>query len=256
MRILRIHHGGIDYWARLVDERTARLWTAAPFEGGEETDRLVPIKEGSVLAPVAPQKIVCVGRNYRAHAEELGNEVPAEPLLFLKPASALVADGEAIELPPQSERVEHEGELGVVVGRRLRNADRTAAADAVFGSCCANDVTARDLQRRDVQFTRAKGFDTFCPCGPWIETEADPADLRLVVRVDGEVRQDASTRDMIHAVPAILAHVSSVMTLLPGDLVLTGPPAGVGPLRDGNVVEVEIPGVGKLTNQVRAGGAA
>jgi 2-keto-4-pentenoate hydratase/2-oxohepta-3-ene-1,7-dioic acid hydratase in catechol pathway len=263
MRILRLRHGGLDYFARQVDESTARLWTNAPWHGGAETDRLVPLRAEALLAPVTPTKIVCVGRNYRAHAAELGNEVPAEPLLFLKPPSALVGPGAAIELPPQSQRVEHEGELGVVVARRLRGCDAAGARAAIAGLTCANDVTARDLQRKDVQFTRGKGFDTFCPVGPWVETELDPSDLAIRVRVGPAdasaplaTRQDGRTRDMVFDVGTLIAAIAAVMTLEPGDLVLTGTPEGVGPLRDGDLVEVEIEGVGALRNPVRAGQAA
>jgi 2-keto-4-pentenoate hydratase/2-oxohepta-3-ene-1,7-dioic acid hydratase in catechol pathway len=251
MRFVRVRHGDIEYFARIVDEATARLYTAAPWAGGAETDRLVPLARAELLAPVTPTKIVCVGRNYRAHAKELGNEVPEEPLLFLKPPSAVIAPGAPIELPSTSARVEHEGELALVVGERLRDADEERARVAVFGVTCANDVTARDLQKRDVQFTRAKGFDTFCPVGPWIETEVDPTDLALRVEVNGEPRQEGRTSQMIFGPHALLAFVSGVMTLEPGDVVLTGTPAGVGPLAEGDLVSVEIEGVGKLSSPVR-----
>jgi 2-keto-4-pentenoate hydratase/2-oxohepta-3-ene-1,7-dioic acid hydratase in catechol pathway len=252
VRILRIRHGGLDYWARQLDEATARLWTAAPWAGGDETDRLVPIKPGSLLPAVLPTKIVCVGRNYREHARELGNEVPAEPLLFFKPPSALLSHGGTVLLPPESQRVEHEGELGIVIGARLRRATEEAAARAIAGLVCADDVTARDLQKKDVQFTRGKGFDTFCPVGPWIETDVpgDLASLELRTRVNGEVRQHGRVADMIWPVPALLGYVSRVMTLEPGDLVLTGTPAGVGPLAPGDRVEVDIAGVGTLAHGV------
>ncbi|WP_053233649.1 fumarylacetoacetate hydrolase family protein [Sandaracinus amylolyticus] len=251
MRLMRLRHGGLDYWARLYDDATARLWTAAPWEGGTETDRLVPIKKGAILPPVTPSKIVCVGRNYREHAKELGHEVPPEPLLFMKPPSALLAHEGTVLLPPQSSRVEHEGELAVVVGATLRRADVATAARSIGGITCANDVTARDLQRKDVQFTRAKSFDTFCPIGPWLETEpGELASLSLRTRVNGETRQDGRVADMVWPVAELLAYVSSVMTLLPGDVLLTGTPAGVGPLAAGDVVEVEITGVGTLTHRV------
>ncbi len=252
MRWMRLEHKGIDYFARVVDEATARLWTDAPWAGGTETDRLVPIARATLLPPVTPSKIVCVGRNYRRHVEELDHQMPTEPLLFLKPPSALLAPEAPIELPPDSERVDHEGELAVVVGTRLRHASEQEARDGIFGLTCANDVTARDLQRKDVQFTRAKGFDTFCPCGPWIDQEQVFDDLAIRVRVDGELRQDGRTRDMIWPVDTVLAYISRVMTLLPGDLVLTGTPAGVAPLRSGERVEVEIEGIGTLGNPVRA----
>ncbi len=250
MRVLRIRHSGLDYFARQVDEATARLWTAPPWDGGTETDRLVPIKPGSLLAPVTPSKIVCVGRNYRAHAKELGNEVPAEPLIFLKPPSAIIGPDAEIALPPESQRVEHEGELGVVIGKRARSIRTEDAASYIFGYTCINDVTARDLQKKDVQFTRAKGFDTFCPIGPWIETEARVDATSVVVRVNGETRQSGSTADMIWSAAALVAFISRVMTLLPGDVISTGTPEGVGPLSAGDSVEVAIEGIGPLRSTV------
>ena len=208
-----------------------------------------------LLAPVAPSKIICVGRNYREHAAELGNEMPAEPLLFAKPPSSLVGPGEAVELPPVSERVEHEGELGVVIGRRARRlSDADDPLRYVFGYTCVNDVTARDLQRKDVQFTRAKGFDTFCPAGPFVVTGLDPSDLLVETRVNGETRQRGRTSAMAFPIPFLLRYISHVMTLEPGDLISTGTPAGVGPMRDGDTVEVEVEGVGILRNPVRARG--
>ena len=198
-----------------------------------------------------PGKIVAVGRNYADHARELGNEVPAEPLLFLKPPSAVIADGEAIILPPESTQVEYEGELVAIIGRSLHRASPEEALAAVAGYACGNDVTARDLQKSDSQWTRAKGFDTFAPLGVPV-AGIDPTDLRLTTRVNGEVRQQASTREMVHGIDELLSYISGVMTLEPGDAVFTGTPAGVGPLRDGDVVEVEIEGVGVLRNPVRS----
>lgn len=206
----------------------------------------------AVSGVARPGKIVAVGRNYAAHAREHGAEVPAEPLLFLKPPSAVIGDGDAIVLPPQSERVEHEGELVAIIGRRLRDASAADALAAIQGYTCGNDVTARDLQQRDAQWTRAKGFDTFCPLGPSVVAGLDPGDLELVTRVNGEVRQRASTADLVHPVGELVAYISSVMTLEPGDAVFTGTPAGVGPLRPGDVVEVEIAGIGTLRNPVVA----
>ncbi len=253
MRFLRLTHGGIDYWAREVDASTARLFDGAPYAGGRETDRFVPLRQDAILCPVTPSKIVCVGRNYREHAKELGHEVPKEPLLFLKPPSALLAPGAAIELPPQSERVEHEGELCVVVGKTLKRASRADGAAAIFAVTASNDVTARDLQRKDVQFTRGKGFDTFCPIGTSLETEPGPLEaLRVVTRVGGVERQNGSVADMIWPVDELLSYISHVMTLLPGDVVLTGTPAGVGPLLPGDVVEVAISTVATLRNTVVA----
>ena len=219
------------------------------LEGVEPSVRL---SEARMLPPVAPSKIVCVGRNYREHAAELGNPMPSEPLLFLKAPSALIADGEAIELPEASERVEHEGELAVVIGRKCgRISDEEDPLAYVLGFTCLNDVTARDLQRRDVQFTRGKSFDTFCPVGPYVVTGLDPSDLSVETRVNGEVRQSGRTSAMAFPVPHLIRYISQAMTLEPGDLIATGTPAGVGPLKDGDVVEVEVEGVGVLRNPVR-----
>jgi 2-keto-4-pentenoate hydratase/2-oxohepta-3-ene-1,7-dioic acid hydratase in catechol pathway len=212
------------------------------------------LSEVKLLAPVAPSKIVCVGRNYKDHAAELGNPMPDEPLLFLKPPSSVVGHTEAIELPAVSSRVEHEGELGVVIGRKAhRISDSENPLDYVLGYTCVNDVTARDLQRRDVQFTRAKSFDTFCPVGPYIVSGLDPFDLQVETRVNGETRQRGRTSAMAFPVSYLIRYISHVMTLEPGDVISTGTPSGVGPLSDGDVVEIEVEGVGLLSNPVRAG---
>jgi 2-keto-4-pentenoate hydratase/2-oxohepta-3-ene-1,7-dioic acid hydratase in catechol pathway len=251
MRVVRVLEGGVPRWGVLETEGRVRLLSAAPYHSGADVGRFV--EGASLLAPVVPSKIVCVGRNYAAHAKELGNDVPSEPLLFLKPPSALAAPEGSIVVPPQSQRVEHEGELGVVIGKRLTHASEAEARAGIFGITAGNDVTARDLQKKDVQFTRGKGFDTFCPVGPWIETDTgDLAAITVETRVDGVVRQHGSTANMIFAVPFLLSYISSIMTLEPGDLVLTGTPEGVGPLVPGNVVEVSISGVGTLRNTVVA----
>jgi len=199
---------------------------------------------------MSPGKIVAVGRNYALHAAELGSAVPKEPLIFLKPPSSVIGDGEAIVLPPESARVEHEGEIGVVIGRRLRRATDAEARAAITGITCVNDVTARDLQRSDEQWTRAKGFDTFCPIGPWVTVGLDWSDLRVVCRVNGKVKQDGRTGDQIFPVPRLLAFISAGMTLEPGDVVTTGTPDGVGPIQAGDTVEIEVEGVGVLRNPV------
>lgn len=204
-----------------------------------------------------PSKIVCVGRNYAAHARELGNAVPDKPLLFLKPPSSIIYHGEPIRLPRSSSKVEHEAEIGVVLGRTLRRAGEDEARAAVRGIACANDVTARDLQKSDAQWTRAKGFDTFCPIGPRVLPVSESfglETLEIIGRVNGQERQRGRARDMVFSIPMLLAYISQIMTLEPGDLVLTGTPEGVGPLHDGDVVEVEIPGVGVLRNPVMATG--
>ena len=203
-----------------------------------------------------PSKIVCVGRNYAAHAKELGNEVPSEPLLFLKAPTSLVLPNNGnepatIRIPRQSHRVEHEGELAIVIRTQCKDLrDEDDIASYVLGYTCLNDITARDLQKKDGQFTRAKSFDTFCPVGPWIETELDVSDLQVVTRVNGEIRQDGRTRDMVFSPEFLVRYISQMMTLLPGDLIATGTPEGVGPLHSGDVCEVEIEGIGTLQNQV------
>ena len=205
-----------------------------------------------LLSPILPSKVVAVGRNYADHAREMGNEVPEIPLLFLKPSTSVIGTGDVIRLPASSQQVEHEAELAVVIGRPAKDVDREKALDHVLGYAAANDVTARDQQRADVQFTRAKGYDSFCPIGPWVETVLDPSDLRVTASVNGQVRQDGRTSQMVHDIPSLIAFASNIMTLLPGDVILTGTPAGVGPLRNGDTVSVEVEGVGTLTNEVRA----
>jgi 2-keto-4-pentenoate hydratase/2-oxohepta-3-ene-1,7-dioic acid hydratase in catechol pathway len=198
--------------------------------------------------PSTPSKIVCVGRNYREHAKELGNDVPTEPLLFLKPASSLLAPGAAIVLPTASQKIEHEGEIGVVIGTRLKHADLATARAAVRGIVALNDVTARDLQRKDSQWTRAKGFDTFCPVGPEVPAPEDLSTLEVITRVNGVEKQRATAAEMVFDIPTLLVYISRIMTLEPGDLIATGTPAGVGPLLHGDTVEIEIVGYSKVSN--------
>jgi 2-keto-4-pentenoate hydratase/2-oxohepta-3-ene-1,7-dioic acid hydratase in catechol pathway len=249
MRICRFRHAGRDRYGA-VEEALVRPFSAAPWAGGVPEGAAVPLDGVQLLAPVEPSKIVCVGRNYRAHAKELGNEVPAVPLIFMKPPSAIVGPQEAIRLPEQSKEVQHESELAVVMGRVLSRATAVEAKLAVFGYACLNDVTARDIQREEKQFTRAKGFDTFCPIGPVVETALDPMDLPVVCRVNGVEKQRGHTRDMVFDPFALVAFVSSVMTLWPGDVISTGTPEGVGPLKRGDWVEVEVGGIGVLRNPV------
>ncbi|RME64763.1 MAG: DUF2437 domain-containing protein [Caldilineae bacterium] len=210
-------------------------------------------EEVHLLPPCEPRKIICVGRNYAEHAAELGNEVPEEPAIFLKAPTTLIGPGEAIVLPSASERVDHEAELALVIGKRCRYLNAVDAHNIVLGYTCANDVTARDLQRKDVQWTRGKNFDTFCPVGPWLETTFNPSNKTIRCLVNDEVRQESNTDKFIHPISAILAYVSNFMTLEPGDLVLTGTPAGVSPLQAGDSVTVEVEGLGSLTNPVVAG---
>jgi len=231
--IVMIHGAPWSEWQR-----------ASPGPSGEDV---------TFLAPVAPGKIVCVGRNYAAHAAELGNEVPKEPLIFLKPPSAIVGPAEPIVLPAYSQRVEHEGELALVMGRRCSQlSDSEDPLQYVFGYTCLNDVTARDIQKNEVQFTRAKGFDTFCPVGPYIETEIDPRNVLVETRVNGALRQSGSTSLMVYPVAFLVRWISRMMTLEPGDVIATGTPAGVGPLEAGDTVEVSVAGVGVLRNPVHA----
>ena len=199
---------------------------------------------------VAPTKIVCIGRNYSEHAKELGHDLPSEPIIFLKPPSSVLRPEGTIIRPPQSQRVDHEGELVIVIGRTARNVKRSDWRNHVLGFTCGNDVTARDLQKKDVQFTRGKGFDTFCPIGPVIETDLDTSALQVITRVNGQIRQNGNTRDMIFPCDVLVEFVTSVMTLVPGDVIFTGTPAGVGPLNAGDDVEVEIEGIGTLRNHV------
>lgn len=211
-----------------------------------------PLADVRLVAPCEPSKIVCVGRNYVEHAKELGNQVPKVPLIFLKPPSSIIPNGGTIILPPQSSQVEHEAELVVVIGKRAHNVTAEDAKKYIFGYTIGNDVTARDLQKIDDQWTRAKGFDTFCSFGPWIDTEFDPADAVVTCRVNGQMRQMASTRDMVFSVGTLIAYISSIMTLESGDLIFTGTPAGVGELKHGDEVVVEIEGLGALKNPVGA----
>ncbi|HUB38426.1 MAG TPA: fumarylacetoacetate hydrolase family protein [Streptosporangiaceae bacterium] len=220
-------------------------------DGPKLTGARYPIEDVRLLAPVLPSKIVAIGRNYAEHARELGNEVPAEPLIFLKPSTAVVGPGDAIVRPVQlSERVDFEGELAIVFGRLCRDVPPARVPEVIFGYTCANDVTARDLQAKDGQWTRAKGFDTFCPLGPWIETSLDPADVQLTTTVNGQVKQDSRTSLLIHDIATLVGYVTAVMTMLPGDVLLTGTPAGIGPLVAGDSVSVSVEGIGELTNRV------
>jgi 2-keto-4-pentenoate hydratase/2-oxohepta-3-ene-1,7-dioic acid hydratase in catechol pathway len=223
-----------------------------PFGPFELSAARFPLSDVRLLAPVVPSKVVGVGKNYADHAREMGGEAPADPVVFLKPSTAVIGPGDTVRLPALSAEVHHEAELAVVIGRLVRELPIERAMEAVLGYTCGNDVTARDLQRSDGQWARAKGFDTFCPLGPWIETELDPADVSVECRVNGEIRQQGRTGDMLHSVAELVSYVSAVMTLLPGDVLLTGTPAGVGAIVDTDVVEVTIGGVGTLRNTVAA----
>jgi 2-keto-4-pentenoate hydratase/2-oxohepta-3-ene-1,7-dioic acid hydratase in catechol pathway len=256
MRLCRISHESFETprYAGLLGSNVFPL--PADYNFGNivipNEQGVLSLDEVKLLAPVVPSKVVCVGRNYREHAAELGNKMPEEPLLFLKAPSAVIGPGEQIELPGASQQVEHEGELGVVIGRLARNlSSDDDPLDYVFGYTCVNDVTARDLQRKDVQFTRGKSFDTFCPVGPWIETEIDPSNVAVETRLNGEVKQKGNTADMAFPVAFLIRYISEIMTLYPGDLIATGTPAGVSRMKSGDTVEVEVTGIGILRNEVR-----
>ena len=252
MKIARFSHNDAIRYG-IVDEQELVVLAGDPmFAGYETTGERVPLADAALLAPVIPRsKVVCVGKNYHDHAAEMGGVAPEEPLLFLKPNTSVIGPGDTIVRPTISELTEHEGELAVVIGRIAKNVTAENALDYVFGYTVANDVTARDLQKKDGQWTRGKGFDTFCPLGPVIETDFDQTDATIETRVNGEVRQHAPLSDMIHSVAAIIEYASAVFTLLPGDVILTGTPAGVGPFEAGDTVEVEVSGLGILRNSVR-----
>lgn len=250
MRTCRFERGGRELYG-VVEGSAIRALTAEPWAGGLPEGPPIPLESVRLLAPARPTKVVAVGRNYRAHAAELANEVPKEPLLFLKPSSAVIGPGESIVIPEASSLVHYEAELAAVIGRTLtRAASPAEARPAIFGWTCLNDVTARDIQRTEGHFTRAKSFDTFCPIGPVIETDLDSLDLVVMSRVNGEERQRGHTRDLVYDPFQLVAFISRVMTLYPGDIVTTGTPEGVGPLKRGDWVEIEVSGVGVLKNPV------
>ncbi|RBM24477.1 2-hydroxyhepta-2,4-diene-1,7-dioate isomerase [Prauserella sp. PE36] len=254
MRLARVAHPeGVAFVSVEGDDTNAVVKEIAdhPFGTPSFTGRQWPLADVRLLAPILPSKVIAVGRNYAAHAQEFGNEVPGEPMIFLKPSTSVIGPNAAIKLPPASSRVDFEGELAVVIGQPVRNVPAARAAQAILGYTIANDVSARDLQKSDGQWGRAKGFDTFCPLGPWIETSIDPADLALKSEVDGEIKQDSRTSALVHKIPQLVEFVSSVMTLLPGDTILTGTPEGVGPITDGQQVSITIEGIGTLTNSVQ-----
>lgn len=252
MRIVRYQiKGEAPKYGWLLEDKIGEI-EGDLFSVYKRQEAHTPLSDVRLLPPSQPSKILCVGRNYVEHARELGNEVPKVPLIFMKPPSSIIGNGETIILPTQSQQVDHEGELVAVIGKCGRHIPAEEAAQYILGYTIGNDVTARDLQRTDDQWTRAKGFDTFCVFGPWIDTEFDPSDAVLTCRVNGQMRQMASTRDMVFNVGVLVAYISSVMTLEPGDLLFTGTPSGIGQLKDGDVVEVEIEGLGKLQNPVRA----
>jgi len=252
MKLLRFMTKEISPCFGWIDQDMVGEIQGNPYGEYRRLDAIYPLTKVKILPPCQPTKIICIGRNYEAHANENNAEIPEIPLLFLKPPSALISSGENIIIPPQSNRVEHEAELAVIIKKSGRWIQMQDAIDYILGYTVANDVTARDLQRQDNQWTRGKGFDTFCPLGPWMETEFDPSDALITCHVNDELRQMASTRDMVFTINQIISFASSVMTLNPGDVLLTGTPSGVGTLLPGNTVSINIEGIGSLTNSVIA----
>lgn len=252
MKIVRFRHHDRELYGVLEDDSVRPLegvpLGARPASGAAP----IPLREVRLLAPVSPSKIVAIGVNYRDHAQEMGRELPKEPMIFIKPSTAVIGPGDEIVYPPQTHNLHYEGELAIVIGKPARHVSENEARNFILGYTCMNDVTARDLQRQDVQFTRGKGFDTFAPLGPAIETELDPSDLALETRLNGEVRQKSRTSNLIFGCNFLVSFVSQVMTLLPGDVISTGTPSGVGPMKLGDTVEVEIEKIGCLRNAVAA----
>jgi 2-keto-4-pentenoate hydratase/2-oxohepta-3-ene-1,7-dioic acid hydratase in catechol pathway len=251
MRLVRFRFGDrIGFGA--IEDGGVRVLRGTFFSDPVPTGEVIPVDDVRLLAPVLPSKVVAVGKNYAEHAAEMGGEVPEEPLIFLKPSTSVIGPGDPIVYPAISKRLDYEGELAVVIGRLVHRASSEDAGRAILGYTCANDATLRDLQAKDSQWARAKGFDTSCPLGPWVETEVDPSDLALTTRLNGEVRQRARTAQLTYDPAELIAFVSGFMTLLPGDVLLTGTPAGIGPMEVGDQVEVEIEGIGVLSNRVVA----
>lgn len=252
MRLLRFRHGDrIATGVAATDDDTVRVLGGTFFEDPLPTGEELPLDELHLLAPVLPSKLVCVGKNYEAHAAEWGQTVPEEPLLFLKPSTAVLGPNDPITLLPISRRIDYEGELVVVIGRLAKDIKAEDAYRVILGYTCGNDVTLRTLQKTDDQWARAKGFDGSAPIGPWIETDLDPNDVFVEARLNGEIRQRASTVDMVFGVATLIEYITSFMTLLPGDMIMTGTPEGVGKLAPGDVIEIEVEGVGTLANTVR-----
>ncbi len=251
MRILRFNYQTKIYWG-ILKESSVRVLADSPFAGIRFSRKLIPFSKIKILSPAQPSKIVLAGLNYRDHARELGLSIPREPVIFLKPPTTVIAGNEKIIYPLGVKRLDYEAELALVVKKKARNINPEKVKDYILGYTCLNDVTARDLQKKDIQWTRSKSFDTFCPLGPWIETELDPKNLRIKCRLNDLLKQDSSTGNFIFPVDYLVSYISRIMTLLPGDIISTGTPPGVGPMRPGDKVEVEIEGIGKLCNQVIA----
>ena len=253
MRIARFSHDGDVAFGVVEGDDVAEL-ASHPFGPVAFTGARWPLTAVRLLAPVLPSKVVAIGKNYAEHASEMGGDVPEQPLIFLKPSTAVAGPGDDIAYPASSQRVDYEGELAVVIGRLCRDVPVERAAEVILGYTCGNDVTARDQQKADGQWSRAKGYDSFCPLGPWIETDIDPGDLRITTTLSGATKQDGRTSQIVHKIPSLIAYITACMTLLPGDVILTGTPAGIGPMQVGDEVAVEIEGIGRLANKVVARG--
>jgi 2-keto-4-pentenoate hydratase/2-oxohepta-3-ene-1,7-dioic acid hydratase in catechol pathway len=251
MRIARVSVPGVEFPVYgVITGDKIELITGLPWPDISDPVAALNLADVKILAPVIPSKVVCVGKNYADHAKEMGGEVPAEPVIFIKPNTTVIGEGDYIVLPPQSVNVHHEAELAIVIGALAKNVEVDRADEVIFGYTCANDVTARDLQNSDGQWTRSKSFDTFCPLGPWIETDLDPQDLAISCSVNGELRQDGNTSDLVRGAREMVSWISHMMTLLPGDVILTGTPAGVSQIVNGDSVTVTIADIGTLTNPV------
>jgi 2-keto-4-pentenoate hydratase/2-oxohepta-3-ene-1,7-dioic acid hydratase in catechol pathway len=251
MRIARVSVPGVEFPVYgVITGDKIELITGLPWPDISDPVAALNLADVKILAPVIPSKVVCVGKNYADHAKEMGGEVPAEPVIFIKPNTTVIGEGDYIVLPPQSVNVHHEAELAIVIGALAKNVEVDRADEVIFGYTCANDVTARDLQNSDGQWTRSKSFDTFCPLGPWIETDLDPQDLEISCSVNGEIRQDGNTSDLVRSAREMVSWISHMMTLLPGDVILTGTPAGVSQIVNGDSVTVTIADIGTLTNPV------
>ena len=251
MRIARVSVPGVEFPVYgVITGDKIELITGLPWPDISDPVAALNLADVKILAPVIPSKVVCVGKNYADHAKEMGGEVPTEPVIFIKPNTTVIGEGDFIVVPPQSQNVHHEAELAIVIGALAKNVEIDRADEVIFGYTCANDVTARDLQNSDGQWTRAKSFDTFCPLGPWIETDLDPEDLAISCAVNGELRQDGNTSDLVRSAHEMVSWISHMMTLLPGDVILTGTPAGVSQIVNGDSVAVTIADIGTLTNPV------
>ncbi|MEY4900023.1 MAG: hypothetical protein RI895_445 [Actinomycetota bacterium] len=251
MRVARVSVPGVEFPVYgVITGDKIELITGLPWPDISDPVAALNLADVKILAPVIPSKVVCVGKNYADHAKEMGGEVPAEPVIFIKPNTTVIGEGDYIVLPPQSVNVHHEAELAIVIGALAKNVEVDRADEVIFGYTCANDVTARDLQNSDGQWTRSKSFDTFCPLGPWIETDLDPQDLAISCSVNGEIRQDGNTSDLVRSAREMVSWISHMMTLLPGDVILTGTPAGVSQIVNGDSVTVTIAEIGTLTNPV------